>query len=326
MASKKKADELKAKEARQKKILAVLGVLLVALMAIQGPKLMKHGSATAAPPPVTGVPTDGTLTTTPGSPLAPPSLAGVSTTAGAAPATGGTTDSDVAPAAQPGQLVQFDLFASKDPFVQQVRDAAQAASATASSSSGSSSGSGSVSESTTTPVPTAPAATDTSPFGGFGPSSGTDTTGGSSSDTGGATTTGPAAPAVPMTAVALISVNGEREEVQLGGDFPAAQPVFHLSSFDAASAGIGVVGGSYADDRALLTLAKGRAQTLQNTTDGTTYKLEYLGRKKVPTSSLPTTSTTTTTPATSSTTPTVTVTTTTSNSTSTSTTTPTTTG
>ena len=75
--------------------------------------------------------------------------------------------------------------------------------------------------------------------------------------------------------------------MQKAHDFPAAQPVFHLESFTSTTATISIAGGSYQDGSATLTLEKGKAVTLENTVDGTRYKLVYLGSRKVATDSLP---------------------------------------
>jgi hypothetical protein len=100
----------KAKAKRQKIVAAVLGVLLLGVLAYEVPSVLKMmnkkpatSSTTAAPPaPVPGAPA------APGTPVA-------------APAPSGTlVDSDPLPQAAGGQLVSFDRFASKDPFDQQL--------------------------------------------------------------------------------------------------------------------------------------------------------------------------------------------------------------
>jgi len=136
----KKVDA-KAKEKRQKMILAGGMVVLVVLMAVQLPKLMHRSTAAPPPPPVTTTNADGStvpapVTATPTG-LAPPSVNTSATAVAATPT--GLADTDLAPVSQEGQLVHFDLFASKDPFVQQVKDAGPAGS-TPSSAGGSSSG------------------------------------------------------------------------------------------------------------------------------------------------------------------------------------------
>jgi hypothetical protein len=107
----------KAKAKKQKIIAAVLGVVLIGVLAWQVPSLLKTlnkkppSAATPAPAPVPGAP-PGTVPVTP----APGTPVAVST--------GTLVDSD--PAAQPagGQLVSFDRFVSKDPFAQQLGEPA----------------------------------------------------------------------------------------------------------------------------------------------------------------------------------------------------------
>ena len=85
-----------SKEARQKKVLAVLGVVLIAVLGFQLPKLMK------------------------GDDSAPPVDTTIVTQAAAPPATLPENDSLYPPPLE-GQLVSFSLFRAKDPFVQQVK-------------------------------------------------------------------------------------------------------------------------------------------------------------------------------------------------------------
>ena len=102
--------DAKAKAKRQKIIAAVGGVILIAVLAYQVPSLMKMmnkkppvSAAPAAPAPVAPVP--GAV---PGTPVSTPVLPG-----------GTLSDSDPAAQAASGQLLSFDRFSSKDPFVQQ---------------------------------------------------------------------------------------------------------------------------------------------------------------------------------------------------------------
>jgi hypothetical protein len=118
----------KAKAKKQKIVAAVLGVVLLGVLAWQVPSLMK--TLNKKPPPS-------------GAPAPAPAPAPVPGATGAVvpPATGtpvatsvstGTlVDSD--PAAQPagGQLLTFDRFASKDPFAQQLGTPAASAAAAA---------------------------------------------------------------------------------------------------------------------------------------------------------------------------------------------------
>ena len=133
--AKKHVDPLKAKEKKQKIILAVLGVAFLGVMAFQVPRVMKMLKTPAAPV------RSATTTTTPtGTPmLAAPTLGG-------AQAPGATTTDSTgalvasAPTVQDGQLASFSLFVSKDPFAQQISDSQTSSSP--SSGSGSTGGTG----------------------------------------------------------------------------------------------------------------------------------------------------------------------------------------
>src|SRR5262249_35488229 len=124
-------------EKRQKIILAVGCVVLLGVLAFQGPKTLKmlHGSSS----------TDGAQATTTTSTTTPTTAAPVTPGApatSAVPAPGpqpvavvaggiGSADTSAEPTPDTGQLVSFDRFRTKDPFVQQV-----GGDCTASSSSG----------------------------------------------------------------------------------------------------------------------------------------------------------------------------------------------
>jgi hypothetical protein len=264
MARKSLADQQKAKEAKQKKIVLGLLPLLGILVFLQAPKLLHHsaGNVALAPPAAT---TD---------PAAVPVATGAVPSVGAAPSVGtaaspgapvstpatspsGLADTDIAPPAGDGQLVAFDLFSSKDPFVQQVQAA------------------GSASSSSDTPASSAPAKPAKSPVDPF-----------SSSPSAGSAGK-PTAPTEAMTTVAAVTVNGRLEQVQLTHDFPAAAPIFHLVTATKSVARIAVVDGAYQDGAPTLALPKGKTVTLLNTADGTRYALVYRGLAKVPTASLP---------------------------------------
>jgi cytoskeletal protein RodZ len=110
MASKKaQAALLRQKEAKQKKVLFVLVPVFLALAAWQGPKTFKAVTGGNTPPPqtsaapatTTGAPTPGSAPSTPGA---------------GAPASSQLVDTDSAPSAQDGQLTNFSVFPSRDPF------------------------------------------------------------------------------------------------------------------------------------------------------------------------------------------------------------------
>ena len=238
--AKKHVDPLKAKQKKQKIIAGVLGVLFVGVLAFQVPRVMKqlHPSA---PPPVhhastTPAPTGATPT------LAAPTLAGGNQLP--APASSGSSlASSPAPAVQDGQLASFSLFASKDPFAQQISD----------QKSGGATGSA---------PPASGGSSSASKAGGSG--SGSGATGGKA----------------PAPGSAVISVNGTLYSVAVGTDFPQASstdssivPLFHLVSLSAHTAKISIAGGSYANGAPTATLTENKPVTLMNTADGTRYKL-----------------------------------------------------
>jgi hypothetical protein len=99
-----------AKAKRQKVIAGVLGAVLLAVLAFQGPRTLKmlHQSSASASPPATTAAT-ATGTTGAGGALAASASGG-----------DGLNDPGVLPAPQSGQLLGFSRFRSKDPFSQQI--------------------------------------------------------------------------------------------------------------------------------------------------------------------------------------------------------------
>jgi hypothetical protein len=147
--AKKHVDPLKAKQKKQKIMLAVLGVAFIGLMAFQVPRVMKM-LKTPPPPPRRSAATATTPAATPT--LAAPTLRGAE--APGATTTGPTGSLAASPATlQDGQLASFSRFASKDPFAQQLSDTK----GSSASSSGSSSGGGTAKPSTPTVPGRAPA-------------------------------------------------------------------------------------------------------------------------------------------------------------------------
>ena len=220
----------KAKAKRQKIIAAVLGVVLVGVLIFQAPTIMSMfggGSSSVSSEP---------------SPTPPPAPAASSPAAAtpAAPASASAqlVDSDPAPAAADGQLVTFDRFHSKDPFVPQISDTPAGQ---------------------TPSVPADPGAKTDSPEGQ-------------------ALQPPPQpAPAQAPAKTATISVNGVEQRVNVGGTFPEGDPIFRLVSLRGGTAKIGIVGGSYASGSQTITLKRGgKPVTLMNTADGTTYVLRLV--------------------------------------------------
>lgn len=249
----KRVDPIKAKEAKQKKIAIGGAVLLVALLAIQGPKTLRM---LQGPQPVTAPAAASQA------PAAPATAAPASSTdaaaAGEAPASAvaaelvSVPDSDQPPVLGDGQLESFERFSSKDPFAQQADPP---------------------------PPPPAPAPEPEvdagKPVGGGTPEGESDAT------DGGFTTGEPAPPVDPPVENATatsIAVNGVAEDVEVEKTFPAAEPTFVLVALgkDGKSVEVGIAGGSYANGEATLKLRFGKKVTLQNTADGSRYELELL--------------------------------------------------
>jgi hypothetical protein len=255
------ADALKAKEKKQKILLAVLGVVFLGLAAFQGPKMWKRMHPAAAPTPTATTPT----TTNPT--LAAPTLGG-SQTPGASTPGGGSLASAPAPTLADGQLTSFSRFASKDPFAQQLSDKNPELSGSSPSSSG-----------------------------GAGGSSGG---GRKSSSRGGSASDPKPGTAVISVNGTLYTVAVGTDFPSASTTDPSVVPLFHLISLTAHTAKISIVGGSYSNGAPSVTLRENKLVTLMNTADGTRYKLilKPVGTA-VPTSAAPTSgsgSTTSTTP------------------------------
>ncbi len=247
----KRADAAAAKAKKQKIILVVGGVLLLAVAAIQGPKLLKSGSPAPAAAPAASVgaapaPVAASATPSAGSSVAVVRVSGPSATAVLAGVTipaGGAHEVDA------GQLVRFNLFDAKDPFVPQASD-----------------------ELSGTTVPTAePTLSDTQP-----------TTVTPTAPAKGPGTAAPAAakPTGPQVAAtnATILLNGKAQFVAVGDKFPKADPLFVVTSIKSTVARIGVAGGAFKGSKTV-PLPKGKNVTLVNDKTGTRHvlKLVYTG-------------------------------------------------
>jgi hypothetical protein len=301
------------KAKKQKKLLAVLSVVFLALVGYQLPKLLGGDSQPSSasggtPPAATGV------APTPAAPGTPaPAPAGLPTS---------LPDTDrVVVQPQSGQLLSFGLFKSKDPFVQQLGGAetvpTSETTATTETTATEPTLTGSQPSqphspprlttqpvvpsspvpsqvtlpSRTTPTPTTPTPTTSSP-----------------APPPAQTTTTPTAPTSAPGTVS-ISTNGVCEEVALKATFPKGRNLFRVTSIakDGKSAKIAIVGGAYDTGTPAATIQRGENLTLVNTADGTRYVLKLLSSCDVETTAAPrteaepttTTTRTTTTPTTS---------------------------
>jgi len=148
--AKKHVDPLKAKQKKQKIMLAVLGVAFLGLLAFMGPKTWKQ--LHPPPPPPRVIPANG------GNPVASAPTLAAPTLSGAQQSGATTTDSTgslvaAGPTVQDGQLASFSRFASKDPFAQQLGDAQSSSPSSGGSSSGGSANPGIPSVPGTAPKP-----------------------------------------------------------------------------------------------------------------------------------------------------------------------------
>ena len=248
----KRIDPLKAKEAKQKKIAIGGAVLLLALLAFQGPKTLKM---LQGPQPVSAPTSTAPATTTPTGTAAP---AAGEVPAAPAPELSAVADSDLSPEAEQGQLATFERFASKDPFAQQAEPVQAAPPRTSDPKDGTEKDPVDTTNDASE-KPADPAAEAGATDGGF-------TTGGSTPD-------GP-----ELAAATSISVNGVAEDVAVEASFPKDEPTFVL--VEVAKSGkaveIGIAGGEYANGGETITLALGKKITLQNTADGSRWELELL--------------------------------------------------
>lgn len=234
-APKQKLDRAQEKARKQKRLAAVLGGVLLLVLVYEVPHTMSLMNKKAKAPVVeTSTSTPAAPNPSAGSASTTPSGTGATVAPAATPfASSSPLVSAVQPTPDPGQLTQFEEFASKDPFAQSIQKVGTPGSASGGTSATPAAAQGKKKQAAAgTPTPPAPA---------------------------------------PGSAV--LSVNGQLMEVGVGTDFPVTSPFFHLVSLTEKSAKIAIAGGSYADGSQTLTLVVGKAVTLQNTADGTRYTL-----------------------------------------------------
>ena len=251
----KRIDPLKAKEAKQKKIAIGGAVLLLALLAYQGPKTLKM---LQGPQPVSAPTSTAPATTTPTGTAAPAGTAASDVPAAPAPELSAVADSDLSPEAEQGQLATFERFASKDPFAQQAEPVQAGPPRTSDPKDGTEKDPVDT-KNDASEEPADPAAEEGATDGGF-------TTGGSTPD------------GAEIAAATSISVNGVAEDVAVEASFPKDEPTFVLVKVakSGKAVEIGIAGGEYANGGETITLALGKKITLQNTADGSRWELELL--------------------------------------------------
>ncbi len=146
-------------------------------------------------------------------------------------------ESDEAPSADPGQLVSFTRFVGKDPFRQQVGQPTTSAS-----------------------EESAPAESATE---GSAPDEAADVGGGGAGDDGG-------------DEFAVLTVNGERTRVPVGGAFPADDRIFTLVDLEGETARIGLVNGKLSTGKRAVAVAPGERVVLENEANGMRYVIRLV--------------------------------------------------
>jgi hypothetical protein len=249
------------RQSKQKKLLIALVPVLIAVLAFALPRTLKQLRGTETPPAETtaaataegvapaqtdGSPADGTQT----APQATAEASGDPAVI-AASAKRVLKDTDAPPAADEGQLISFNRFEARDPFVQIVDDQPVDTSTTDASGG------------TSAPVPPPATGVTTPP-----PTTPPPTTGGTtdgSTDTGGQVTD------------VKIAVNGRVSVVAVGDTFPESDPAFKVVSVSSDSIEIGLVSGSFSSGNATLTLKLGEPVTLISQPDGARFTIKFVG-------------------------------------------------
>lgn len=228
--------QVKAK--KQKRLAIILSAVLVLVLVIEVPKTMKLMSPQAKAP---------VISSSSAAPAANPQAATTTPLPAAAqaeaPATPAPTAQAIVASVQPqpgaGQLTQFQLFASKDPFDQTVQKTSSATSTAAAK----------------------PSSAKTAPSGATKPPK--------------LPPAPPPASAVISVNGELMNVTAGTDFPGAGTAIYAqvGSALFHLVSLTQKTAVVAIAGGSYADGAPTLTLTVGKPVTLQNTADGTRYTL-----------------------------------------------------
>jgi hypothetical protein len=248
MSRKKRMKDIREAKDRRAKRLAIGGaVLLVAILAFEMPKVLKHGGSSSSTPPAAT--TTATTPTAPGAPTAPATTAPGTAAAASLPTTGSTKlpDSDRAPKVSKSQLLSFTHFAGKDPFVQQVNTTTSTGGSPGSSSPGTAAAAAGV-------ITAGPPSTASVRLSGSAPQART----------------------LAKTGAVTLSVNGSVETVRVGASFPSSNPLFRLVSVAHGVVRIGIANGSYASGSQAVSLTAGNTLTLVDTSDGARYKLRLV--------------------------------------------------
>jgi hypothetical protein len=265
------------RDRRSKRMAIGLGLLLLVVGVIQGPKLLKQLSP-------------------PGAPAAAPPVAPVDGGTSDA-ATGGTTG----PVVTGTQLQSFSLLPNKDPFHALAGSDPSAPASTATSPAAGSPTKKPAAKTPATPAAKAAAQTPVTPAAK------------AAAKAASAASAGPTG-AVGFTMsppnAAVIRTNGQKQTVAIGGGFPSFQPLFKLVKLvgknGVKGVRIGVVGGSFTSGVPTLLLRKGHKLTLANQADGSHFVIQLLSLTTAAATTSPASTTPATTPAATDTTTTTT--------------------
>jgi hypothetical protein len=248
MASNKRAAAMAAAKQKKQKMIAIGGfVVLLAVMAFTMPKTLKM---LKGPQPIPDAPAQTTATPAPTAPGTATPTPTPEVSAAELIDTGGV------PEPTEGHFISFERFASKDPFAQQVDGASASTPPPAGTPQKQEPGTGAQPGEDPSKPPSAP------PPGAPAPSTPT---------TPAPSETEPKPKPKPTSAV--ISINGVRETVKVGDNFPKEEEIFELVALTPTGAKIGIAGGSLTGGAPTVTLEKGKKVTLMNTADGTQYEL-----------------------------------------------------
>lgn len=283
-----------AKAAKQKKILIVLGVGLLAVGGLQGPKLLGKKDKAAAPAPTAATTTDPAASSATPAPVVPtaappepvallPGEAGKrsprTTLVGVSISSGGTVR------ASQGQLASFSLFKPKDPFAPQVTDAQGGSSATAKTTPAEATPTKPVDVPVPAPAPVVPET----------PVVNQPSTAGNADPVAPATPEKPPVVPVEPPRYATISVNDVTESVELGATFPKNEPMFMLARVKPELVRIGIDGGKL-EKGATAPVEVGGSITLVDSASGVRYVIKVISVGAQPDLTFTSTAAPTTTP------------------------------
>lgn len=255
MSTKSEEFARKQKSARSKKALLLLLPVLIALVAFQGPRLMKRlGDAKEATEEKQGEVVQGFEELAPNGPPNTAPAAVPADPAAALAAAEGIADTDTPAQGAESDLVSFTRFEARDPFVQLVDDAEGDESSETSSPNEETS----TSSSTSSTSSTATASSSSS-----GSSEPTTATGGdTSSDTG------------DVATQVTLTVNGDVIVVAVGDAFPAADPAFKIVAIETTVVKVGLASGSFSNGVQTLDLEVGESVTLISQPDGARFTIK----------------------------------------------------